>query len=116
MLFWLQLHQVKGGIPPSIHTVRKLERTLVFNQTAQSGSRVRPGVVKSHVSISIGCLLPSEVEVEEGEVNRPLLVNNGHVELIEVCKHDTPTESDPDDGIKTALIRAGSIRSVCQET
>lgn len=25
-----------------------------------------------------------------------------------VCKHDTPTESDPGEGLKTALIRAGS--------
>ena len=57
------------------------------------------------------------------EVNGPLLVNNGHVELIEdrVCKHDTPSESDPGDGIKTALIRVGSklcrrvFVSKCQE-
>lgn len=41
--------------------------------------------------------------------NGPLPVNNGHVEL-GVCKHDTPTESDPGEGIKAALIRAGSKR------
>lgn len=50
-----------------------------------------------------------------GEFNGPLPVNNGHVELVEdrLCKHDTPTESDPGEGIKTALIRAGSKLCLC---
>lgn len=30
------------------------------------------------------------------------------MELVEDCKHDAATESDPGTGIKTALIRAGS--------